>query len=161
MKCFNHNEMDATATCQECSKGLCVNCSSRFNAMLCESCLLNHNKSVSTQMYTGLAITIAILLGFTYFIGGMELPNGQTLGFAKAILPSLILAFTYWGWKFMTNHFPSLSMGSGTVWIMYFMIKFVAALHIGLIVGPYQIYKMLKEINSTNKVKSQIASGEI
>lgn len=161
MKCFNHNEMDATATCQECSKGLCVNCSSRFNAMLCESCLLNHNKSVATQMYTGLAITIAIFLGFIYFIGSTEFRSGETLGFAKAIFPSLIFAFTYWGWKFMTSHFPSLTMGSGNVWIMYFFLKFIASYFIGLIVGPYQIFKMLKEINSTNKVKAKIARGEI
>lgn len=161
MKCFNHNEMDATSTCQECSKGLCVNCSSRFNMMLCEGCLLSHNKSVATQMFTGLAITIAIFLSFTYFFGSLESSSGESIGYSKAVFPSLVLAFTYWGWKFMTNYFPTLTMGTGFVWLVYFFLKFTASCLIGLIVGPYQIFKMLKEIRMTNKVKGQISRGEI
>ena len=161
MKCFNHTDMDATATCQSCNKGLCVECSSRFDMMLCEPCLLAHNKSVAQEMYTGLAITATILLGFAFFMGTRETSTGESLGVINALLPGLFLAFSYWGWKFLSDHLPFLTMATGTVWLIYFMFKFFLAYFIGLIVGPYQIYKMFKEINSVKKTKKQIERGDI
>lgn len=161
MKCFNHIDLDATATCQECGKGLCINCSSRFNVILCEGCLLNHNKSVSREMYIGLAITISIFIGFTYLLGTMTLHHGKTVGFEKAWIFGLLLSFTFWGWRFLNNYLPTLASGTGAVWIIYLFIKFTAAYFIGILVGPYQIFKMSKEIYRVQKVRGQITRGEI
>lgn len=160
MKCFNHTDMDATATCKNCNKGLCVECSSRFNTMLCEPCLIEHNKSVARNMYIGLATTVLIFFGFMYVFGSIQGSSGEPLGYSKAILPSLLLAFTFWGWKFLSDYSPRLTMGTGNVWIMYFFIKLLMACFIGLIVAPYQIFKMLKELNTVNKTKKQIIRGE-
>ena len=160
MKCFNHNAMDATATCQDCGKGLCVECSSRFDIMLCEPCLLTHNSQVSRQMYVGLALTAAIFIVTTYFLGSQTTAKGQSMGYSTAAFAGLLLAFTYWGWRFLSDYFPRLTQGTGWVWLVYFVLKFVAAYFIGFIVGPYQIFKHFREIYRARNVKQQIARGQ-
>lgn len=160
MKCFNHIDMDATATCNNCSKGLCSKCSSRFSLMLCESCLLEHNKSIAIEMYIGLAITTIILIGSAVFMI-MQTNTGEDVNILNALLVGLLFSFTYWGWKFLSTYFPSLTVATGNVWIIYICIKFTIAYFIGLLVGPYQIYKMLRDIKIAKKIKNQIEKGEI
>src|SRR5438046_1217177 len=104
MKCFNHNAVDATATCQDCGKGLCVECSSRFDTILCEPCLLKHNSLVSRQMYVGLALTAVIFIAATYFFSSVAPGNAKPLAFGSATLMGLMLAFTFWGWRFLSDY---------------------------------------------------------
>ena len=106
MKCFSHNAMDATATCQDCGKGLCVDCSSRFNLILCEPCLLKHNSLVSRQMYVGLALTVVIFVASTYFFGSVALGKGKSMGYGNAAFVGLMLAFTYLGVALPQRLFP-------------------------------------------------------
>lgn len=38
MKCFNHVDREAVATCQSCGKGLCRECASKYRPCLCDEC---------------------------------------------------------------------------------------------------------------------------
>lgn len=38
MKCYYHNDRDAVAQCCECGRGLCKECTDRFDKPLCEKC---------------------------------------------------------------------------------------------------------------------------
>ena len=38
MKCFNHVDLDAVATCQVCGKGLCHDCAAKYTPCMCDSC---------------------------------------------------------------------------------------------------------------------------
>ena len=38
MKCFNHEDREAAATCQRCGKGLCRACASKYTPCLCDEC---------------------------------------------------------------------------------------------------------------------------
>lgn len=38
MKCFNHEDREAVASCQKCGKGLCKECASKYTPCLCEEC---------------------------------------------------------------------------------------------------------------------------
>lgn len=38
MKCFNHVEREAVATCQNCGKGLCKECAAKHRPCLCDDC---------------------------------------------------------------------------------------------------------------------------
>ena len=38
MKCFNHVDQDAVATCQVCGKGLCHECASKYTPCMCDEC---------------------------------------------------------------------------------------------------------------------------
>lgn len=161
MKCFAHPESDAAGTCQHCGRGLCPACSQRFTLPLCESCLLKHNRSVAARMALGLTSTVVLFVAVTYLLGRMSDGHGHTLGYGKSWLPGLLLAFTYWGWRFLSERAPRLTMGSGVVWLVYFMIKFIAAYLIGIIVGPYQIVRMARQLYITRKTRREIAGGLI
>ena len=38
MKCFNHEDREAVATCQHCGKALCKACASKYTPCLCDEC---------------------------------------------------------------------------------------------------------------------------
>ena len=38
MKCFNHTEREAVATCQKCGKGLCRECAEKYTPCMCDAC---------------------------------------------------------------------------------------------------------------------------
>ena len=38
MKCFNHENREAVATCQRCGKGLCRECAGKYTPCLCDDC---------------------------------------------------------------------------------------------------------------------------
>jgi cation transport ATPase len=160
MKCFNHNAVDATATCQDCGKGLCVECSSRFDTIFCEPCLLKHNSLVSRQMYVGLVLTAAIFVGATYFFGSVAPGTVKAMGLGSAAIVGLLLAFTFWGWRFLSNYLPRLTRGNVFTWAMYLALKFVAAYFIGIVVGPYQIFKHFREIYRARNLKQQLVRSQ-
>lgn len=158
MKCFNHVDADATALCQGCNKGLCAHCSTRFDTTLCEQCLLNHNKSAADGTYTDLLMTVILFLGITWFL---HKPQATHLPLVNSAMIGLIFSFTYYGWKFLTNLFPTVWIGSGLVWLILTIVKFIAAYFVGLVVGPFQIIKAVRKIYATSRVRSQIANGQM
>jgi len=133
MKCFHHTDRDAVATCQKCSKGLYHPFANHFESILCKRCLLKNNKYKAKEVYLGLAVTAAIFFSST-FLGTFLKGRTHSFDFNKGWLISLLLAFTYWGWIFLTDYFPSLLEGTGDTWLIYFFVKFIAAYFIGIIV---------------------------
>jgi hypothetical protein len=92
----------------------------------------------------------------------MEDSFGHTaLPLPSAALIGALFAFTYWGWKFLSSYFPTLWYGTGIVWLIYVVLKFIASYFIGLIVGPFQVIRMLNQLRIVNRVKHQIASGKL
>jgi len=161
MKCFHHNDKEATATCQRCGKGLCFECTTRFSMLFCEDCILSYNKSVIAQMYKGIAVTLIIFVGFMIILGNAKISSIESLGFAKALIPAMMIAFTYWGWQFLSEKMRFLFFGNVIFWFFYFVIKLSLANIVGLFVGPYKIYTMFNEIHVANKTSAQIKRGEI
>jgi hypothetical protein len=129
---------------------------------MCELCLLRSNGAVAREMYLGLITTVIIFAGTTWFFARMVGDSAQpAMPVSSAALLGALFAFTYWGWKFLSNYFPTLWFGTGIIWLIYVIAKFIASYFIGLIVGPIQIIRMLNQIRIVNRVKHQIASGEL
>jgi hypothetical protein len=106
--------------------------------------------------------TVVVFAGATWFFAVMKDSSGSpAVSVPTAALLGLLFAFTYLGWKFLTNYFPQLWGGTGTLWLVYLILKFIAAYFIGLIVGPFQIIKMLNQLRILSRVKHQIATGEL
>ena len=160
MKCFDHPDLDATGTCQDCGKGLCQACTGRFSDVVCEGCFLAHNKRVARRMYAGLAGTAALFGASLYLLSTLRTTHGGHLGVGPAVLPSVLLAFAFWGWRFLSAHAPRLGAGSGFVWAIYLVVKSFASLLLGVVVGPFQIVRQLREIYVARKARRQIARGE-
>ena len=49
MKCFNHPEREAVATCQKCGKGLCRECAEKYTPCMCESCAVQTQRAKQQQ----------------------------------------------------------------------------------------------------------------
>jgi hypothetical protein len=162
MKCSVHSATEAQALCRECNRALCNSCVNRFRGPVCESCLLRSSGAVAREVYVGLSATLSIFAATTWFLARMVDSSGQpALPISSAALIGALFACTYWGWKFLSTYFPSLWFGTGIVWMIYVILKFIASYFIGLIVGPFQIIRMLNQLRIVNRVKHQIASGEL
>ena len=59
MKCFNHEDRDAVATCQHCGKALCKACASRYTPCLCEECARLLQEQAAQQASTRTAASPA------------------------------------------------------------------------------------------------------
>ncbi len=112
-------------------------------------------------MGMGLGITFAIFGAVTYLLADLDYGNGQKLGFASAWFPGMLAAFTYWGWKFLSENQRLLFIGNINFWLGYVLVKFFFAYFIGIIVGPYKLYKMIKEVTVASKTNLQIARGRV
>jgi hypothetical protein len=96
-------------------------------------------------MWIGLGITVAIPIVVTWILVSYKAPFGRSL------IIGLLLAGTNWGWKFLSAHFPRMTGGSSNVWLVYLTIKLMASSFIGIFVGPYQIYRMIRELRTARE----------
>ena len=161
MKCAVHLDANSVAMCHGCGIGLCSDCSKRFNAIICEDCLIKHNKSINTEMYAGLVLTAVLLLPAMARIVTIILGHGPSTTIMEFLFLGILPAFTVWGWKFLSDRQTLSFIGNGRAWLVYFGVKLCIAYVIGIVVGPYQIYNCLKQISAVKKTKNQLAQGEI
>lgn len=49
MKCFNHEDREAVASCQKCGKGLCKECASKYTPCLCDECFARIQQQSAQQ----------------------------------------------------------------------------------------------------------------
>jgi hypothetical protein len=132
-----HPNQGAVAQCTTCSRGLCPDCAPRFEPPSCDACVVNNNTRAERELWTGLVITAAIAFASPFFLRSAGIPLGQSL------FTGVQFAFAWWGWKFLSAHLPSLSRAALATWFVYFFFKLVASMFIGLVVGPYQLYRLV------------------
>jgi hypothetical protein len=95
------------------------------------------------------------------FAGALYLALTKVQGtVSNALLLGALAAWTYWGWKFLSRYAPRLTQGGPVAWFFYLSIKATAAYFIGIVVGPYQIYKSIREIIAIRRLKGQVHRGE-
>lgn len=80
----------------------------------------------------------------------------------------LQLAFTYLGvWKSLAAHIRSrriVLLATPAFWLLYFVLKpllalLVGASPIGWIVGPYLLFKLLRQIRIARRTKLELATS--
>ena len=158
MKCARHTDVDAIGSCQECQRGLCDECTNRYRKPLCDQCLLEHISKESRQFYIGLGITlIAFLVGYYIWV---KLFTG---GVFESIIPGLLLAGCYWGWLFLDGRLPELADKERPAWQSlllkagYYVVKFIVAICVGIFVGAYRVYTMLKGLATAKALRQELA----
>lgn len=138
MKCYNHNHMDAVATCS-CGKTLCHNCADKYGSPVCDSCAhtyLEDIKKDQKSYYIKCYIISAILF---VWLGSA---NGS-------ILAGLPFACAPWGWSVLNKITPNIFLSMSWIgWIAYFIIKLALSTIIGVFIAPFQIYKSIKVFTS-------------
>ena len=153
MNCFNHTEITAVASCIDCGKGLCKECSSLYQIPICNECNLKrvkNDKGNILKVYLPTIILFIIGLVIGIYNGGVGL--GLVLGWVSAGVP--------WGWKVITFIQPRMFLFlSFFGWVIYFFIKFIIAYFVGIVTFPIGIVKMILSIVSANKKEKNIKSN--
>ncbi len=152
MKCASHVDLDAVGVCNSCQKGLCQTCSSIFHPPECADCVAAHNKQVSFKFVRNL-VTMGALFAATLWFAWQVLP------FGKAVLVSLAVAFVPWGWEFLSRFFNAENPYQDLVTRMLSIsIHLAGSLVVGLFVGPYQVYRTVRELQSIRETEKLLAT---
>lgn len=170
MKCFNHPEREAVATCQKCGKGLCRECAGKYTPCLCDTCAAQIQRSEQEQAknkedqrkqkYKAALvdtrsefIRTAVIGIFISIIGtwyGAQ--SGSLRGFTDYV-SSIILWFCVpFGWTFLTylqSFFPVTIFGTYWFWFIYGVVKVCLSMVVGV---PAFIYQLVKTISAQNKI---------
>lgn len=141
MQCANHSEMAAVVLCAGCQRGLCTECAAEFGQPACARCVMAHNKGV--------------IRSFTFKLVLMVVLCASSLGLAWPLLEAKYLAllgatsaFAPWGWDFMRRIgvIRDVEYVSPVVQLSSILLQLLGAMALGLVVGPYQLYKAAREI---------------
>ena len=171
MKCFNHTEREAVATCQKCGKGLCKECAEKHTPCLCDTCAAQIQQDRQQQAQTKeeqrkekykaalvdtrsefiktAVIGIAVGVFFAWYYSTRKWAGGF-----GDIVGQFCIAFCIpFGWKFLTylqSFFPVSLFGTFYFWFIYIVVKVVLSLFVGI---PAFIYQLVKTILTQRKIK--------
>jgi hypothetical protein len=152
MKCFFHNDRDATAVCQDCGKCLCKECIPRVSKVSCVDCLIRRNNSARRQIYISLATAVIIFVVVISMLTDLKVSRTLVLDFSISWKLALCASFTYSGWKFLSGRRNYIFIGNLSFWFIYIFTKLVFSFVVGLFVGPLRIFQMIREILLLNKI---------
>lgn len=158
MRCFFHQATDASATCNACSRALCAACASRFTLMLCEPCLVDHNRAVTRRLWTNLAATA---LGYAIGLALCSALLPPDLSGRTSMLALMALGFpsAFWGWTFLDRRisrtFLILPIWG---WIAMLWFKFVVAAFVGALVMPWQVVSSIVQLLRSKRTRAALTS---
>lgn len=175
MKCFNHTEREAVATCQKCGKGLCRECAEKHTPCLCDTCAAqikrkqqqqarNKEEQRKQKYKTALVDTrsefiktaiIGIFVGI-FFVWYSTTQENIDAGFGY-YMGQFCGAFCIpFGWKFLTylqSFFPIFMLGTFWFWFGYGVVKLFLSIFVGIPAFIYQLVKTILAQSKINKLK--------
>lgn len=151
MNCYNHIELVAVSTCRDCQKGLCSECSHKYESPICTQCNMKRIKEDKKAIYKEFAMT---------FIGGFIIyflmSSGETYeqkDFSLKIFSLFVSFGVISGWRTLSRITPSVFLFLPLIgWAIYFMIKFMLSLMIGWFMLPIRIVKNIKRLNDLKNI---------
>ena len=158
MNCYYHTNEVATASCQNCGKGLCKHCASFFNPPLCPDCATEKIDDLKGNAIKRLVIMIvAAILGviFCSILGGghgivADTVIGIPLGLIVCGIPS--------GWRFLNKITPNIFLFLPIVgWIIYFVVKTVLSVFCGVFTLLFTVIKSFVQIGKANKLRNYVS----
>jgi len=156
MKCFNHPELDATATCADCQKWLCKDCTGRYQEPVCWPC---NQKRIDYERNTifkdfWIMLVLGIVLTFLWI---QLFPDrlSDRIGTMFVIVYFYIFFSLYNWWKFLNKITPDMFLFMSIAgWVIYFFIKFCLALFVWVFVTPIVVFTKIKRLIELNKIKT-------
>ena len=172
MKCFNHPEREAVATCQKCGKGLCRECAEKYTPCMCDTCAAQiqrdkeqqaqNKENQRKQKYKDALVdtrsefiktaVIGIIIGI---IGTCWQVNDNDISGVVDYMGAFFCWFCVpFGWKFLTylqSFFPLSIFGTFWFWIIYIVVRVVLSAIVGI---PTFIYQLVKTFFIQNKIKN-------
>ncbi|MBN1892114.1 MAG: hypothetical protein JW780_04970 [Clostridiales bacterium] len=152
MKCFYHNEREATCTCIGCGKALCSSCGSISKPPRCADCLSQANrKEYNTFLYTlfvsafFFTMTGIILLLFA----GVSAFTSPWWWFLMILVASIP-----WGWHFLYSLIPIFFISTSVIgMILYLIFSVLLSVFVGIFVMPWKFVKITRLCIKTHRAK--------
>lgn len=141
MKCAHHPAHDAIGVCTDCGVALCPECRASDERFLCGRCLVQHNQRVIRHF--GLRLTGSLAL----FVTALSLVVNAQFGILEKLAICLMAAFFPFGWSALSKVFsPGDQYPFGLMRWVALASHAGASAALGWIVGPFQLYKGVREI---------------
>ena len=138
MDCYKHYNRVAVATCTECGRGMCEECSRKIIPPLCEDCARSYANSIKGEMVKNILISVVLMI---VGIAVIQSPLG------------VLLAGIPYGWSILNRMTPSMFLWLTWVgWIIYFLIKLVLSYIIGVPALIFKLIKWFSELSRINKL---------
>lgn len=172
MKCFNHVEREAVATCKKCGKGLCKECAEKYTPCMCDACAaqLQQDKQQQAQnkeeqrkqKYKDALVDTrgefikTTLIGVVVGIVMIIWLRDDTFTVGDYIGYLIIGLFIPFGWKFLTylqSFIPIFLFGTWWFWLIYIIVKASLSIFIGIPAFIYQLVKTIMAQRKINKLK--------
>lgn len=170
MKCFNHPDQEAVATCQKCGKGLCRECAGKHSPCLCDDCAAQiqrdkqaqaRNKEeekkqkykdalVDTRSEFVKTVAQGIVIGLIWGWYSFTREYNTT---ADAVGQFVIAFFVPFGWKVLTylqSFIPLTLFGTWWFWLIYGIVKAFISIFVGI---PAFIFQLVRTIRNEKKIK--------
>jgi len=115
MNCFNHIDRAAVAQCSDCGKGLCAECTEKYEPILCTPCFQKRRQGEKWRSVCSLLLLAALFaIGFRWnFLA--------TKGFEDMRWMSGYTLMAIWsGYLFVEKYIPyKMVAGTNGQWIVY------------------------------------------
>ncbi len=167
MKCYTHPDMDAVATCGDCSKGLCAECSRKYETPVCDACIgdyLTERKGELKKrlIFNGIIFSGILLLMLFSRLAADQGPSGL-LFWLTMLLALTVLVWGFWGFRWLMDAFQRIThMNIFMTFSSFGMVYFIGSLVTGalaIFIAPFlilydsfQLYRLNKK---TETLKSQ------
>jgi hypothetical protein len=154
VKCYQHINEDAISQCCDCGRGLCPECTNKWDIPICDACNYQRASADKKQAIKNLIMTIPLFfIGFILFPSQGDFSTKFVFGYVCAGIP--------WGWSALNritpNIFLFLPIGG---WIIYFIIKFFISYFIGIIALPYKLYRFIKTYKKSQQIQNIIKAPD-
>ena len=163
MNCFYHFEKQVVAQCSICGKGLCSYCAPQISPPTCTTCYNNEVKSARATVIKELLVTYGVGIILTFFlmranIWGFDFSfrhiNVYTSFVLMTIVTLYVISGIVSGWKTLTAITPPVFLFMPIVgWVLYFLVKFVLAFFVGLVMLPIRTVVCIVRLNRLKTIK--------
>jgi hypothetical protein len=156
MFCFNHSNASALTQCLDCNKSLCAICINNKSKPICSNCNNIRVKNEKRKIYMELLLTFGVGLLLTYILltykGGIIQNKKTTFLFSMFYCYSGIVP----GWKMLSNILPKMSFSFTIKYFIYFIIKLISSLFVGIIALPIKTFLNVSRLVKINEIKKTL-----
>lgn len=154
MNCFNHIELVSVAVCQDCQKGLCTECSTKYNMPICTQCNTKRKKGEKAKIYKELFLMLVFgILGY-YAVLQVHTPLNSSLLKAQIFEKVFLIVTGFYfggavvaGWKTLNRITPDIFLFLPIVgWLIFFMAKFLLSIIVGVFMLPIRLFRNFRRL---------------
>ena len=138
MNCINHPTDIAVSQCMYCGKGLCIECTNKFSKPVCQDCVSVFRKKQKRAIVMDILLTFLIGLPVGILLSSLFHPASPDYKYFLIYLGLGIVP----GWKTLSRITPQMFLFMSLLgWALYFLIKAILSLFVGLVSFPLMMIK--------------------